>query len=472
MNNPPLPRARLYARTLACLGIILLWGGWGAPACCGTEDVSISLTLEEAIEMALQSNRSYLNAVAGLEANELDLQTARADFNPKWAPTARAGVTDETKSAGGGIGLQKRFTSGIVAKLLPVIGWEEDEYSSEIGVTLEVPLLRGFGKPVNLDSTLGAQFSLASSRRTLHTRRVNLVLSTVNAVYDIIKQEELVRVAADLVLQLKGHAATAGIREKAGLSTPMDVYRAQIRLKDAEDRLTGNNKALKDAQDRLKLILALPLETDLAVSAPVYFNPLQVDVDDAVETALTHRVELEEDRETVSEALRRAEVARLNIRPQLDLVLNYNRLGIAEQFGGSMQFDDQQWGVNFVSTTDWARTNEKAAYTKSKINVRAVKLDYLARMDEINREVRQQLDSLKNAEERIRIREEQLRQGEGKLALAKVKYTYNMADNFDVIEAETELQQARINLLNNQIDHILGLYKLKAVMGTLIERVT
>jgi outer membrane protein TolC len=41
------------------------------------------------------------------------------------------------------------------------------------------------------------------------------------------------------------------------------------------------------------------------------------------------------------------------------------------------------------------------------------------------------------------LREEQIRQGESRLALAQVKFSHDMASNLDVIEAETELQRAR-----------------------------
>jgi outer membrane protein len=45
-----------------------------------------------------------------------------------------------------------------------------------------------------------------------------------------------------------------------------------------------------------------------------------------------------------------------------------------------------------------------------------------------------------------------------------------MANNFDVIEAETELQQARVDLLSMDTEYIVGTYNLRAVLGTLIER--
>jgi outer membrane protein TolC len=43
-----------------------------------------------------------------------------------------------------------------------------------------------------------------------------------------------------------------------------------------------------------------------------------------------------------------------------------------------------------------------------------------------------------------------------------------MADNFDMIEAETENHQAKLQLLSAQIDYIVGTYHLRKIIGTLI----
>ena len=56
------------------------------------------------------------------------------------------------------------------------------------------------------------------------------------------------------------------------------------------------------------------------------------------------------------------------------------------------------------------------------------------------------------------------------MALARVKFDHGMADNFDVIEAETELQRARVDLLSVETEYIAGTYNMRAELGTLIER--
>jgi len=40
--------------------------------------------------------------------------------------------------------------------------------------------------------------------------------------------------------------------------------------------------------------------------------------------------------------------------------------------------------------------------------------------------------------------------------------------NFDFIESETELLHAKVNLLSSKISYIVGQYRLRATLGTLI----
>lgn len=45
-----------------------------------------------------------------------------------------------------------------------------------------------------------------------------------------------------------------------------------------------------------------------------------------------------------------------------------------------------------------------------------------------------------------------------------------MADNFDQIEAETEMQRAQTDLLTARIDFVNAQYALRAATGTLLTR--
>lgn len=433
-----------------------------------------ALTLMDVINLALRANRSLISSTYGVDSRKFSLDAAQSEFEWKFFPGASVSATDGTSSIGSGVTVEKKFAPGPVAALSPQIVRTDDDddteaYSGEVGISLTVPLLRGFGSEINLNSVRTAEYSLRTAHRSHYLVKVNIVLEAVSATYNIVEQRELVRLYQDQIESFQGHAVMAKAREKIGLATPIDVYRAEIRLKDAQDNLSRAREALRNAGDRLKIVLATPLEQAMQVVAPLDYLPLDITMEEAVATALQNRVELKQVDDQIEEARRASRLAKTNLLPQLDLVARYTRTGSDDRFSRSMRLNEDFWSINLTSTTDWSRTAEKAAYQQALLAVKTDELNRWTRIDGIKREVRQNFDSLLKAAERMQIRNEQIGQASGKLALAKIKFGYGMANNFDVIEAQTELQVARVNLLAAKIEHIVGRYRLRATMGTLIE---
>jgi outer membrane protein TolC len=432
------------------------------------------LTLADVIDLALRVNRSLISSGYGVESQEFSVDAARSEFEWKLFPKATAAASDETRRIGGGVTVAKKFTPGPVASLSPEIARnydadDDETYGSQLDISLTVPLLRGFGSEVNLNNVEAARYSLRTARRSHYLVKVSTVLEAVAAVYNIVQQRELADLYQEQAERFQGHAVVAGAREKIGLATPIDVFRARIRLKDAQDSLNRAQEALRNAGDRLKIVLATPLEQALNVTAPLDCPPVDTGIHQAVETALQHRVELKQADDDLQEAKRASRLAKNDLNPQLDLVANYTRLGSDDAFAGTSRLSEELWSINLASTTDWSRTAEKATYRQSLLKVKRAELNRSVRSDGIKREVRQFYEALQKARQRMQIRNDQIGQAQGKLALARIKFSHGMADNFDLIEAETELQEARSNLLTAKIEYIVGMYRLRAAVGTLIE---
>ena len=438
---------------------------------------AFTLTLADVIDLALQDNRSLISSAYGVEGQELSVGVAQSEFKLKLFPQATAEGTDETSRIGGGVTVEKKFTPGPIASITPEVfrnynGDNDEAYGSQLGISLTIPLLRGFGSEFNLDGVSTAQYSLRTSKRTHYLVKVNTVLDAVAAVYNIVQQRELVQLYQTQAERFQGHVVMAGAREKIGLATPIDVYRAQIRLKDVQNNLNRAQEALRNAGDRLKIVLATPMEQAVQVAAPLVYQPVDISVAQAVETALQHRVELKQVDDDIEKAKRASRLSKNNLFPQLDLVTSYTRFGNDDVFDGITRFSEDFWSVRLISTTEWSRRAEKAAYQQSLLTVKRIKLNRSTRIDSIKREVRQFYDALEKAQGRMRIRNDQIDQAKGKLALARIKFGHGMADNFNLIEAETELQEARTNLLAAQIEYIVGMYRLRATLGTLIDQTT
>jgi outer membrane protein TolC len=430
----------------------------------------LSLTLERAINLALQSNRSLINSNFNLDSQALNLNSSQSRFVFQTVPRFTAGATDSQESAGAGVSFEKKFTTGARTSITPSIIRAEGDYTREASFSLSVPLLKGYGKDINLDQVASSQYSVRSARRSLFAGKVNVVVETVAAVYATVRQEELVKFYTVQAEKMKAHASSARLKEKVGLASPMDILRAEIRLKDIESSLAAANQAFLDSKDRLKLILALPLEQAVHVEAPLAYDMLDIQLGEAVRIALEKRVELEQYEDDVREAKRRSLISKNSILPQLDLVMDYDRFDTERELFKSTAFEEERWSLFLEGTMDWKRTYQKNNFEQSLISIKSTRLSYKAKKDDIVREVRRQFESLNKAGENIRIRMQQRHQAEGKLALAKIKFNYGMADNFDIVEAETEYLRASVDLLTAETEYIVGTYRMRSALGTLIER--
>jgi len=433
------------------------------------------LTLEAAINRALEANRGIRDVMDQVEGARLSLVAVESQFELKIVPAGEARITGHSDegsadSLGAGISLQKKFDVGTDIMITPKTRKIDDFYSTGVDTTLTQPLLRGFGKEYNLSGFRSAEFGTRSARRSLYLRQVGTVLLTISAVYDVIRQRELFQLNEESASRLRVHAYAANAKKKIGMANQIDVYRAGIQQKQAEENMNTAREAYRSALDNLKILLSLPLDEEIEVEAPLDYNLVRIAKEQAAKTALQNRVELDQAKDNIREAERLSRVAKHNIWPNLNLVLNYSRFGIGENFGESTRFDQDSWNVGLVTSTDLARTVERVAFEQSLLNVQGAQRNYNLLRDEVVREVKRNFTNLRGSENSITIREEQIRQSKGQLELAQVKFKFGLANNFDLIDAETNLRNAQTNLLAAVIDYILGTTQLRAAMGTLLER--
>jgi outer membrane protein TolC len=435
----------------------------------------LTLTLDQLIDRALQANRHLLQDALHVQGSQFSLQGAESAFAWKVQPVANLGLSKSestTEQATGLAGkISKRSRTGIEVTLSPSVAYVKGSgTSSGVGVSLSVPLLRGFGQEYNYDPVYGADFALATSTRNMYLAEVETVLATVSLAYEILRQQQLVSLYSRQDKRLQGHVARARLMEKTELGTPIDTYRAQIRLKDVQEQLSVAQEKYQAAEDRLKVLLALPMATRLRIDAPLSYQPTEIGSEEAVAIALAHRLELEQSAAELAEARRKARVAERKLLPDLNLVATYRKNIFLEGLDSTQLYYGDYWSVGLTSSTDFSRTEEKNAFQQSRLDVRRMQLQQESSRATIVAEVKKQLTALEKEKQRIRLRQEQIVQARGKMRLAEIKFSYGMADNFDLIESETELQRAKVNLLTEKTAYIVGQYQLRAALGTLIKR--
>ncbi len=442
----------------------------------GTGNDVLILDLPQIIDQVRSGNRFLLQNGLLVENSRYSQQSARAEFDWKVRPVANFGLSgsdNSTEQATGISGeISKKNSYGITTSFTPTVAYvnTSDTVSSGVGVSLSIPLFRGFGEAYNMDSVYSADFSLKSSIRSVYRLEVEKVLETISLVYEVVRQKRLIDLYAEQNRRLEKHVVTIRLMEDTGLGNQIDTYRAQIRQKDVQDQLAVAKQQYQNALDRLNVLLALPVETRLELDIPLSYEFTTITECEAEVIALENRIEIEQAAADLAEAKRKARLAEQKILPDLNFVASYRKNTFLEGLDASESYYGDYWSIGITSNTDLARSSEKAAYQQSLLNVRRKNLNQESLQDTVRTEVRNLLNELKKEAQSIALRQEQILQATGKRKLAEIKFSHGMGGNFDFIESDTELQQARANLLRGKVSYIVGQYRLRASLGTLITR--
>ncbi len=425
------------------------------------------LTLNQAVEIALKNNRSLQRSRLSLVSSKLNVQLQNEKFDIKVIPASSINYnSSDDQYWSVGVKFFKETKVGISGSITPQIENNEGIQRTSVSLLLNVPLLRGLGTDYNLDGLYGSLYALETARRAHYKQQDSLVINTISTIYGIINFQKQIDLLLTQIEGLKRHILLTEVKEKTGLASTMDMYRAELRLKEVQNQSTIVEKQFETYVDRLKDLLGSSMQSDLNVTASIDYQPVIVLLDEAVAIALENRIEIEQALRKSEESKRKVAIARHEILPIIDLHLGYKRYDETE----SAFLDEEDWIVSLNGSSELFRSAARTAFEQANISFQQSKIDIESSRENIIREVRAQINQMKKKEQLIVDRTEQLRQAQGKLELALSKFNHQLADNFDLLEAQTQRQQVETDLLFDRIGYIIDTYKLRSVLGTLIER--
>ena len=193
-----------------------------------------TITLKEAVELALQNNRSIKQSELNVTSSRISVEATEYEFDIKVRPATAISFSSEDERWIGGVEVAKKNRLGITAAVTPTIQRNGDEYKSSVEALLSVPLLNGFGTDYNLDRLYSSIYDLENAQRSYYQQQVNIVLDTISTVYQIIKNQQQANLLTSQIDALENHISLTSIKEKTGLATAMDLYRAEIRQKEVQ----------------------------------------------------------------------------------------------------------------------------------------------------------------------------------------------------------------------------------------------
>ncbi|MBV8856361.1 MAG: TolC family protein [Acidobacteria bacterium] len=334
-----------------------------------------SLTLEEAVRLALENNNDIEATRIDVAVAEHDLNAARGAYDVRFTsetyfehgetPVASflAGgqdgslKTNDVSSRVGFEGLSKRaggsYKFEVTSRRLSsnnVFNDVNPTVSTGFSFSYTQPLLRGRKTDDNRRRIEIAKKNLSLTDAQFRRRATEVITNVEQAYWELAYALRNLQIQIDAVRQARAQAESDRRQVEKGVIAPVDLLESETQVKNFEQNVYSAQEGVSRAENSLKKMLAPDRRAELWSKAllpvtPVNLEAPRVALEEAVRSALSNRLEL-------AELQTSAEINRIDqrfyrdqTRPQVDLTATYASNALA----GSLRDEENPLASNLVS---------------------------------------------------------------------------------------------------------------------------
>lgn len=414
----------------------------------------MTLTLDEAIALALKNNRLIEQSAQDREAARWNLSAIRRRSGPtfSWSSTL-------TKIGG-------RYYHAYRERHAEVIGTPYEKlypsYGSENAnsLNMSLPLYTG-GRLENQRED--ARYALNSADLTLENSRQTVKYQAAAAYYQILHQKSLVDVQEQAVELLEEHLRTVNIQYEVGTVAKSDLLATSVQLANSQQALTSAQGNYQTAVAQLNNILGLPVDTEIAASSDINFIRYNLTEEQCLEYALSHRPDGIAANYAVKRAQAQTAAAKSGYRPNVNAIVQGSMSG-ENVFGTN--HNQEQWTVGLQMSWNIFDNGVTSAQVKqSKSAELKAESQALQQIEQIQLEVHNAYINLKTAEKNIATTAAAVDKAEEEFSIAKIRYVEGVDTNLNVMNAQEKVVETRNNYYTALYNYNTSRAQLEKAMG-------
>jgi outer membrane protein TolC len=420
----------------------------------------LKLTLADALKIGQRSAREYLNA-----EEEYILAAIRVLIERHlWGPR----LFNDTTAALAGTGDDGSFNSALtvvndlrVSQRLPYGGTVEAGWvaraaeqlrnrvtgqyvqSSELTLDATIPLLRGAGL-VAQESLIQSERSLVYAARNFEDFRRSFLVAIARDYFDLLESAAQIKNQEQQVALLRDIQRGESARFEAGRIAQYEVNIAANDVLQATATLAGQREQYILQLEQFKTRLGVDPQTPVELSAVTLELPdPDVSLEEAVERALTYRLDLQNRRDQVDDARRGVANARNAILPDLNLA---GHVGVptdprAREGGLLVQPEDLNYSASVTFGLPLDRDIERLQLRTAIIGYQQRERDLSLFRDQIAIDVRQSVRNIDLARFQLRLAEQQVEINQRRVYELTIRQ--DEVDTRTKVDAANSLQSAQ-----------------------------
>lgn len=312
-----------------------------------------------------------------------------------------------------------------------------------------------------------AKKMVIGTEKGVELTKEEIIMETARTYYGVLKAKKNVEIKEASLRRAEEQLRVAQTRLQVGTATRTLVLRAEAELAGIKAELVSAQRELKDAMNRLRRITGFngPFE----VYEPPAMKPVDMDVGKLVEVALTRRrdyIQKKIEEEIASEGITYAKGGFL---PRLRLEGVYTH---RDQWPPtSFLLNDTVYVGLTITFPIFEGGLRKAELDEARSKLRQAELNRINYRKEIELQVREAHNSMVSARSIIESYKKQVSFAKENYNMVFRQFQHGVADNMDVIDANTTLVSAELGLMTAIYDYDLTVLELKKRIGVLLDEI-
>ena len=480
-------------------------------------DGKLVLSLNDCIRLALSNNTDIRLDHSQIEFAQNNLHRSRGPFDPLVTSSfsdnrakspaitqVQGAAILDTLSQTTTLGYAQTFQTGTnfqtsfnASKLSTndSLSLVNPSIATDLQFAVTQPLLRNFGLFPNRAPILIARRNLNQARSVFQGEVNDIILQTVGNYWNVVLARE------SLTVQRKSleEAQKSYDHDKKALGLgalpPLDIYRSESQVASRRVGVIQAEYALKQAEDQFRRVIGADLDPAMRVldleltDQPEPLGALpSTDIATTLARALVNRPELEATRQQLAADELNIRLAHNSLKPDLELSGFYSgngvagnqfntaappvlvsRTGLGDGLSQSFHFTYPAYGASLSLTLPIKNHSAEANLADASVSRRRDQYQQRRNTQNITLEVTNAVHALEQTKLSMEASKVALDLAQQSLHADERKYELGAETVFFVLDAQTQLAQAALNLIQAQVNFQIAVAQVDHSTGDLME---
>lgn len=423
------------------------------------------LTLDKAIDIALQKNPALLSAESDLKAAGWEAKKSYFNLLPNvdvefgYSRMDHATVQRSNIFVPVGRTLVELYAPEEDPDNIRPNAWQ-DNYGTRINVVQ--PIYNGGA------NWAGVSMSLAAKNQKTHSleeTKQDIIFGVQKSFFNVLKAQEMVALMKETVQSTQEHLKTTKRMFELGLRSRADELRWEVQLANDEGNLITSENQLAIAQTALKNVMGVDYAETFELK-PIQSEPKDVDepLSTLVDRAMDYHPGIQAMESTVDVQRADVRLAWAGFQPKINFLYSYGW-----ERNNTLALDSfEDWSATIsVNIPLFHSFSEYASLKRAKAQLKSLQ----HAEEDYRRAVAMQLTNaslnVKSALKKVEIAEKAVKQADENMRIIENKFEVGMASNVEVIDVQVAYTGAKANAINALYDFYIARAELEKAKGTI-----